>query len=74
MSRELLQSSLEAHAASGKEGLSITVLRKGRVFGVDVHPDWDRDLLGRSFEDFVKMVLEPAFSQLRQEIEAQDGA
>jgi hypothetical protein len=73
MSLELLQSSLIEHAKSGKEGLCITVVRKGQIFGVDIHPDWEKDLKERGFEMFAKMCLEPAFCQLENEMEERDA-
>jgi hypothetical protein len=73
MSADLLRSALEAHAASGAEGLCITVIRKGKVFGVDVHPGWEKDLKERGFQLFAAMVLEPAFVQIQQMAEDLDG-
>lgn len=74
MSAGILQSALESHAASGMEGLCITVLRKGKIVGVDIHPEWEERLKQHGFEMFAKMYLEPAFAQLQQQIEWQDGS
>jgi len=69
--KTVLQSTLEAHAASGEEGLLITVVHKGKVFGVTMDPACLEDFNKREFKDFAEQYLEPAFNQLAQLYEVQ---
>jgi hypothetical protein len=68
----MLQDALHSHAANGEEGLCITVIRKGKIFGVIVDPGWFDGLKKHGFKAFVAQYLEPAFCQLEAEGDEQD--
>jgi hypothetical protein len=79
MSLELVQSSLIEHAKSGKEGLCITILHKGKIVGVDMDPSATQALLKIDFDapegegipahNFIQQYLMPAVCHLKNELE-----
>jgi hypothetical protein len=58
---------------ANKEGLAITVFRGGKAFGVDIDPKFEKDLREMPFSYFCEVYLKPAFTQLQQMMEEQNG-
>lgn len=85
MSREVIEQAFwnRIQNPSNLEGLCITIFHKGKVFGVDIHPDATEDLLkleidtpegkGIPLHNFIQQYLTPALWHLKRNLEDSDA-
>ena len=79
MSVELLYEVLRERAVAGEEGLFLTVLHGGKVFGVTIDPQATKELLaidvnapegeGIPLHNFIQRYLTPALAHLKNNLE-----
>jgi hypothetical protein len=84
VSTEILKKAIFQHAESRFEGMALTVFYKGKVLGVDFHPDVTKDLLaidtdppegqGIPLHNFIQRYLTPALAHLKAKMEAESGS